>query len=86
MMVPFSTARWTHASHVVLKVTVKGLVLAVFNFQVGEVASAVLGRKGPLFHVNVLLVLLFFLRIQIVAGRIYIIVVLIIKGAIRDII
>jgi hypothetical protein len=42
MVVAFRSSSWSHTPHVVLKVTIKGLVLAVFNFKVREIAAAML--------------------------------------------
>ena len=37
--------------HVIFKITVKSLVLAIFNFEVSKVTSAVLSGEWTLFHI-----------------------------------
>ena len=84
MMVPFRTTSGTdRPANIIFKVTIKSLMLAVFNFEVCKVAPTVLGGKRSLLHINVLLILIFlFLWVKEIATRIHLVVILIIKGAI----
>ena len=52
--VAYNTARY-----VVFKVAIEGLMFTIFNFEVGKVASAVLGCQWPLLHIEVSLLFLF---------------------------
>ena len=83
-MVPFCTTVGTHRSaNIILKVTVKSLMLAVFNFKICKVASTMLSGKWSLLHINILLILIFlFLWIKEIATSIHLVVILIIEGAI----
>ena len=47
-----------HATrHVVFEVRVECLMLAILNFEVGEIATGMLRRQGTLLHVNIMMAL-----------------------------
>mmetsp|Transcript_10429 Transcript_10429/g.17508 ORF Transcript_10429/g.17508 Transcript_10429/m.17508 type:complete len:288 (-) Transcript_10429:120-983(-) len=84
-MVIFADASHDTAGHVVLEVTVKSLVLAVLDLEVCKVAAAVLGGQGPLLEVDVG-VLLLLLGIDVVAGGVDLVAILIIEGAVGGVV
>ena len=53
-------------AHVVFEITVKSLVLAVVYFEISKLTSTMLGGKWSLLHIEVLVILLFLLRILII--------------------
>ena len=83
-MVPFCTTVGTDRSaNIIFKVTVKSLMLAIFNFKISKVTSTVLSGKRSLLHINILLILIFlFLWIKEITTGIHLVVILIIEGAI----
>lgn len=67
-MVVFSDAIDTtldRTSHIILEVTVESLMLTVVNFEVCELATAMLGCKGAFLHINILSILLFLFGVDV---------------------
>ena len=52
-------------SHVILEVAVESLMLTVVNFEVCELTTAMLSRKGAFLHIHVLSVLLFLFGLHV---------------------
>ena len=50
-MMVFAHSAYHAARHIIFKVAVEGLVLAVLNFKIGEVAAAVLGGQRTFLHI-----------------------------------
>ena len=79
------------AGHIVFKVTIESLVLAVVNFEVSKISAAVLGGQRALLHINIM-ILLFLLGVNVGratdpnTARANVVAILIIKGAIRHIV
>ena len=80
IMMTFADASSDTARYIILEVTVESLMFAVLNFEIGEVATAMLSGQWTLFHIDVLILLLF-LWISISCWSINIITVLVIKAA-----
>jgi hypothetical protein len=58
-MMTFADASSDTARYIILEVTVEGLMFAVLNFEIGEVATAMLSGQWTFFHIDVLILLLF---------------------------
>ena len=83
MMSCFAYPTSNTTRNIIFKITIKSLVLRIFNFKIGKVTSAMLGSQRSLFHVDICILFLLF-RISVIATGIT--TILIIKRTIWGII
>ena len=84
-MMTFAYTTSNTARNIILEVTIKGLMFAIFDFQISELTSAVLSSKRAFLHVDIV-VFLFLLGVCVISRCINVIAVLVVERTLRDVI